>query len=88
MMTRSGPEEAPLPLEDSHTGTSDYHDGGDIAWPHLSSHRHQQLPPHALTPYSRLKARPITIRLTSLVPAPISYSLASLSSLPALTSFM
>lgn len=32
--------------------------------------------------YSKLRARPITRRRTSLVPAPISYSFASLRSLP------
>lgn len=38
--------------------------------------------------YSLLKALPMTIRLTSLVPAPISYSFASLNILPTGTSFM
>lgn len=38
--------------------------------------------------HSLLKALPMTILLTSLVPAPISYSFASLNILPAATSFM
>lgn len=37
---------------------------------------------------SLLKALPMTILLISLVPAPISYSFASLNNLPAETSFM
>ena len=43
---------------------------------------------YLLSSYSILKALPMTILLISLVPAPISYNFASLSSLPAGTSFI